>query len=67
MHPILTPAQIEQQVMTQFPKTEGEKKCAFERAKMNELRNWKRNQLRQQNQTNERLNKALTANAGASQ
>lgn len=57
--PILTLDQIEALVMEQFPVMPGEKKCAFERNKMRELRQWKRRQLQQQNINNIAYNERL--------
>lgn len=50
---MITEAEIERIIAAEFPVMPGEKKCAFERRKMNELRNWKRIQLRKQNTLNE--------------
>lgn len=60
MRPILTLSEIETAVLAQFPILPGEKKCAFERNKMRELRQWKRQQLQQQNLNNIAHNERLT-------
>lgn len=40
---------IEAEIMRLYPKTEGEARCRNERRTMRELRQWKREQLQQQN------------------
>lgn len=59
MRPILTLDEIERLIMEQFPRTEGERRCAIERAKVNELRQWKRRQYQQQNINNIAHNEAI--------
>lgn len=61
--PILSDTEIERQVMAQFPVMPGEKTCRTERQKLNELRNWKRKQLYQQNATNEQRNRDMQSTA----
>ena len=56
---ILTVAQIEATILEAFPVLPGERKCAFERGKMRELRQWKRRQLQQQNANNIAYNERI--------
>jgi len=62
--PILTDPEIEHLVMSEYPVWPGEKKCAFEKRIMNELRQRKRNQLFKQNQENLAYNRRIQERSG---
>jgi hypothetical protein len=62
--PILSDAEIEQFISATFPVMPGERTCAFERRKMNEIRTWKRKQLYAQNKANEQYNQRLLQQSG---